>query len=80
MDYSVARAINIVHQSQAHPAKSNANLAGVFLYSNGAMTNLGTLEAALESATELNASGQVRVFAECAGYISSFRVEWRNAG
>jgi probable HAF family extracellular repeat protein len=64
MDYSVARAVNSAHQVTGASGKSNANLAGVFLYSNGAMTNLGTLGGSTGVGNGINASGQVAGYSQ----------------
>ena len=64
MDWSVARAINTAHQITGASGKSNSNLSGVFLYSNGAMTNLGTLGGSTGVGNGINSSGQIAGYSQ----------------
>jgi len=58
-DYSVARALNATGQVTGASGKSNSNLADIFLYSNGKMTNLGNLGGNTGIGNGINASGQI---------------------
>ena len=74
MDYSVARAINSAHQVTGASGKSNSYLADVFVYSNGAMTNLGTLGGNSGIGNGINSSGQVAGYSQNAsGTYRAFR-------
>jgi len=64
MDWSVAHAINTAHQITGASGKSNSNLSGVFLYSNGAMTNLGTLGGSTGVGNGINSSGQIAGYSQ----------------
>ncbi|MFY9559252.1 MAG: hypothetical protein WAQ52_03375 [Terriglobales bacterium] len=64
MDYSVARAVNVAQQVTGASGKSNSNLAAVFMYSNGAMTNLGTLGGNSGIGNGINSSGQVAGYSQ----------------
>lgn len=58
-DYSVARAINATGQVTGASGKTNSNLADIFLYSGGTMTDLGTLGGNTGIGNGINASSQV---------------------
>src|SRR5258708_16198971 len=57
--YSVARGVNATGEVTGASGNSNSNLSDVFLYSNGAMTNLGTLGGPSGIGNGINASGQI---------------------
>ena len=78
MDWSVARAINSAHQITGASGKSNANLDDVFLYSNGTMTNLGTLGGSSGVGNGINAFGQVAGYSQNAN--GTYRAFVSNGG
>src|SRR5260370_26958868 len=57
--YSVARSVNATGEVTGAAGKSNSNLSSVFLYSNGSMTNLGTLGGPSGIGNGINASGEI---------------------
>lgn len=57
--YSVARAVNATAEVTGSAGTNNSNLSDVFLYSNGALTSLGTLGGTSGIGNGINASGQV---------------------
>src|ERR1700730_15026128 len=57
--YSVARGVNATGEVSGLAGNNNSNLSSVFSYSNGAMTNLGTLGGPSGIGNGINASGQI---------------------
>src|SRR5580658_1889963 len=57
--YSVARAVNATAEVTGAAGTNNSNLSDVFLYSDGAMTSLGTLGGNSGIGNGINASSQV---------------------
>src|SRR3981081_3640751 len=57
--YSVARSINATAEVTGAAGNNNSNLSSVFSYSNGAMTNLGTLGGPSGIGNGINASGRI---------------------
>src|SRR5258708_9416636 len=68
--YSVARSVNATGEVTGAAGKSNSNLSSVFLYSNGSMTNLGTLGGPSSIGNGINASGEI------AGYSTNSAVTY----
>jgi probable HAF family extracellular repeat protein len=57
--YSAARSVNSTGEVTGAAGNNNTNLSSVFLYSNGSMTNLGTLGGPSGIGNGINASGQI---------------------
>jgi probable HAF family extracellular repeat protein len=62
--YSVARAINATGQITGATGPNNSPDSGVFIYSNGSLTNLGTLGGPSGIGNGINASGQVAGYSQ----------------
>ena len=69
--YSVARSVNLTGEVTGAAGSTNTNLSDVFLYSNGAMTSLGTLGGSSGIGNGINGSGQV------AGYSTNSKGTYR---
>jgi|SRR5271165_3806791 len=65
-NYSVAKAINATGQITGASGNFNNNVSDIVLYSNGAMTNLGTLGGNSGIGNGINASGQVAGYSTAA--------------
>jgi probable HAF family extracellular repeat protein len=62
--YSVARAVNATAEVTGAAGSNNSNTSGVFLYSGGTMTNLGTLGGPSGIGNGINSSGQVAGYSQ----------------
>src|ERR1700681_1348178 len=62
--YSVARAINATGQVTGAVGSNNGPNSSVFVYSNGALTNLGTLGGTSGIGNGINASAQVAGYSQ----------------
>jgi probable HAF family extracellular repeat protein len=62
--YSVAQAINTTAQVTGASGNNNSNVSDIFVYENGAMTNLGTLGGTSGIGNAINASGQVAGYSQ----------------
>src|SRR5277367_1983209 len=62
--YSAARAINATAEVTGAAGTTNSNLSDIFLYSDGAMTSLGTLGGTSGIGNGINASGQVAGYSQ----------------
>ncbi len=62
--YSVARAVNATAEVTGAAGTTNSNLSDVFVYSDGAMTSLGTLGGTSGIGNGINASGQVAGYSQ----------------
>jgi len=62
--YSVARGINATGQITGAAGSNNSPNSSVFVYSNGALTNLGTLGGTSGISNGINASGQVAGYSQ----------------
>ncbi len=62
--YSVARGINATGQITGAAGSSNSPNSSVFVYRNGALTNLGTLGGTSGIGNGINASGQVAGYSQ----------------
>ncbi len=62
--FSVARAVNATAEVTGSTGATNSNSSDVFLYSNGAMTNVGTLGGTSGIGNGINASGQVAGYSQ----------------
>ena len=62
--YSVAHAVNATAEVTGAAGANNSNTSEVFLYSNGTMSNLGTLGGPSGIGNGINASGQVAGYSQ----------------
>jgi len=62
--YSLAKSVNTAGQVTGSAGTTNTNLSEVFLYSNGAMSSLGTLGGSSGIGNAINASGQVAGYSQ----------------
>ena len=62
--YSVARAVNATAEVTGSSGATNSNSSDVFLYSNGAMTNVGTFGGSSGIGNGINATGQIAGYSQ----------------
>jgi probable HAF family extracellular repeat protein len=62
--WSVARAVNATGGVTGSTGSSNTNTSGIFLYSNGTMTSLGTLGGPSGIGNGINSSGQIAGYSQ----------------